>query len=206
MKPNNINSMIVGLTGGIGTGKSTVSARFSSLGACVIDADVVAREVVLPGSLGLKKILDEFGSSVLSENGLLDRKKLADLVFGDNDKLAVLNEILHPLIEIQIKYKISQCFESSYLPVIVVIPLLVETDARSRYGLDKVIVVDAPIEVVANRVLMSRSMTKDELDSRISAQASREQRLEIADYVIDNSQGVAYLENEISRVWFELTS
>lgn len=198
--------MIVGLTGGIGTGKSTVSARFNSLGACVIDADVVAREVVLPGSLGLKKISNEFGSNILSENGLLDRKKLAELVFTDKDKLVSLNEILHPLIEIQIKDKISQCISSSHLPVIVAIPLLAETDARSRYGLDKVIVVDAPIEVIMKRVLTSRSMTKGELESRISAQATREQRLKVADYVIDNSQGVKNLENEILRVWFELTS
>lgn len=195
---------IIGLTGGIGSGKSTVSDKLANAGACIIDSDLVARKVVEPGSEGLEMVVKRFGSSVLAGDGSLDRPKLAGTVFADPDSLADLNSILHPLIEKEIKAQVVNCFTQRKFPVIVVLPLLFETNAVERYGFTKVIVVDLPEELAVARVVSSRDMTEEEVRSRISSQISREQRISGADYVIDNSVDNVTLDRKVAELWSEL--
>lgn len=195
---------IVGLTGGIGSGKSTVSLKLAELGACVIDSDVIAREVVAKESTGLEMVVERFGTVVLAGDGSLDRAKLASVVFSDQVALGELNAILHPLIEKEMKKRIIECVAQDKIPVILVIPLLFETNAVERYGLDKVIVVDLPEEKAVERVVASRAMTIEEVSDRIAAQVSRQERLAGADYVIDNSVDLALLDQQVADLWKEL--
>lgn len=198
------SSPVIGLTGGIGSGKSTVSAKLAQLGACVIDSDVVAREVVQPGTNGLQLVVDRFGTEVLSDDGSLDRAKLARSVFTDSKARSDLNAILHPLIEREIARQVLACSTIGTLPIVVVIPLLVETNAVARYGFAKVVVVDLPEELAVARVVASRGMTEVEVRERVAAQASREERLAKADYVIDNSVEPAALDEQVAALWEEL--
>ena len=198
------SSPVIGLTGGIGSGKSTVSAKLAQLGACVIDSDVVAREVVQPGTNGLQLVVDRFGTEVLSDDGSLDRAKLARLVFSDSEARSDLNAILHPLIEREIARQVLACSTIGTVPIVVVIPLLVETNAVARYGFAKVVVVDLPEELAVARVVASRDMTEVEVRERVAAQASREERLAKADYVIDNSVEPAALDEQVAALWEEL--
>ncbi len=195
---------IVGLTGGIGSGKSTVSLKLAELGACVVDSDVIAREVVAKESTGLAMVVERFGTVVLAGDGSLDRAKLASVVFSDQVALGELNALLHPLIEQEMKKRIIECVAQDKIPVILVIPLLFETNAVERYGLDKVIVVDLPEEQAVERVVASRAMTVEEVSDRIAAQVSRQERLAGADYVIDNSVDVALLDQQVADLWKEL--
>lgn len=197
-------SPVIGLTGGIGSGKSTVSARLAQLGACVIDSDVVARGVVRPGSKGLQLVVERFGTGVLAGDGSLDRAKLASSVFADSEALRDLNGILHPLIEQEINRQVLACASGESLPIVVVIPLLVETNAAERYGFTKVVVVDLPEELAVARVVASRDMTEGEVRERVAAQASRDERLAKADYVIDNSVDPAALDEQVTKLWEEL--
>lgn len=195
---------VIGLTGGIGSGKSTISAKLAEMGACVVDSDVVARQVVLPGSPGLDKVISRFGDSVLAEDGSLNRAKLASIVFSDSAALGDLNGILHPLIEQEIKRQIVICAKEGKQPIVVVIPLLFETDAIERYGFSKVIVVDLPEEDAIRRVVASRNMTETEVRERVASQVSRQERLSRADFVIDNSSGVDALDRQVSELWHQL--
>lgn len=195
---------VIGLTGGIGSGKSTISAKLAEMGACVVDSDVVARQVVLPGSPGLDKVISRFGDSVLAEDGSLNRAKLASIVFSDSAALGDLNGILHPLIEQEIKRQIVICAKEGKQPIVVVIPLLFETDAVERYGFSKVIVVDLPEEDAIRRVVASRNMTETEVRERVASQVSRQERLSRADFVIDNSSGVDALDRQVSELWHQL--
>lgn len=195
---------VIGLTGGIGSGKSTISAKLAEMGACVVDSDVVARQVVLPGSPGLDKVISRFGDSVLAEDGSLNRAKLASIVFSDSAALGDLNGILHPLIEHEIKRQIVICAKEGKQPIVVVIPLLFETDAIERYGFSKVIVVDLPEEDAIRRVVASRNMTETEVRERVASQVSRQERLSRADFVIDNSSGVDALDRQVSELWHQL--
>ncbi|TAN21023.1 MAG: dephospho-CoA kinase [Actinomycetota bacterium] len=195
---------IVGLTGGIGSGKSTVSQKLAELGACVIDSDIIAREVVAKGSKGLAMVVERFGELVLANDGSLDRAKLASTVFSDPAALGNLNGILHPLIEAETKEQVIECISCGKIPVIIVIPLLFETNAAKRYGLSKVIVVDLPEDQAVQRVVASRDMSEEEVRSRIAAQASRQERLAGADYVIDNSVDPETLQQQVIDLWKEL--
>ncbi len=195
---------IVGLTGGIGSGKSTVSARLAELGACIVDSDLVAREVVQPGTKGLGMVVERFGRSVLADDGSLDRAKLAAMVFEDPSERKDLNAILHPLIEQVIKEKVLLCIQDGNIPVIVVIPLLFETNAIERYGLSKVIVVDLPEELAVRRVVASRGMSEADVKARIASQAPRELRLAKADFVIDNSHDERALDQQVIKLWAAL--
>lgn len=199
-----LDSPVIGLTGGIGSGKSTISAKLAEMGACVVDSDVVARQVVLPGSPGLDKVISRFGDSVLAEDGSLNRAKLASIVFSDSAALGDLNGILHPLIEQEIKRQIVICAKEGKQPIVVVIPLLFETDAVERYGFSKVIVVDLPEEDAIRRVVASRNMTETEVRERVASQVSRQERLSRADFVIDNSSGVDALDRQVSELWHQL--
>ncbi|MFF4831105.1 dephospho-CoA kinase [Streptomyces sp. NPDC001315] len=190
----------VGLTGGIGAGKSEVSRLLVECGAVLIDADRIAREVVEPGTPGLAAIVDAFGEEVLAENGSLDRTGLGAIVFADPDKLAVLNSIVHPLVGARSRELESSAAEDSV--VVHDVPLLAENGLAPLY--DVVIVVDASPETQLDRLVRLRGMTEEDARARMAAQATREKRLEIADVVIDNDVPLADLERRVREVWADL--
>jgi dephospho-CoA kinase len=200
----------VGLTGGIGSGKSEVARRLVARGAVLIDADVAAREVVVPGSRGLSQIVAAFGENVLSPDGSLDRARLGEIVFGDPGLRAKLNAIVHPLVRewmAAAERRAAQAADHSAAktrgPIVVHdVPLLAES--RGKGGFDLVIVVDVPPELQVERLVSQRGMTSDQARARMNAQASREQRLEVADIVIDNSGSLDDLDHRVAEVWAEL--
>lgn len=191
----------VGLTGGIGSGKSEVSRRLVALGAVLIDSDAIAREVVAPGSEGLAKIVEEFGRDVLLPDGALDREKLGSIVFADPEKLAALNAITHPLIGA----RGQELFEAAPEDAIVVydVPLLAENSLKPLY--DLVVVIDVPVETQLERLIGQRGMTEEAARARIGHQATREARLAIADQVIDNSGTLDDLAEQTGKLWELLT-
>ncbi|MEU5399352.1 dephospho-CoA kinase [Streptomyces sp. NPDC005963] len=190
----------VGLTGGIGAGKSEVSRLLTSYGAVLIDADRIAREVVEPGTPGLAAIVETFGPGVLGADGALDRPKLGSIVFADAERLAALNAIVHPLVRAR-----SHELEEAAAPDAVVVhdvPLLTENGLAPLY--DLVIVVDATAETQLKRLVQGRGMTDSEARARMAAQATREERRAIADLVIDNDGPLSALEPQVRAVWDEL--
>jgi dephospho-CoA kinase len=191
----------VGLTGGIGSGKSEVSRRLVSLGAVLVDADAVAREVVEPGTPGLTAVVEEFGEEILRADGGLDRDKLGAIVFGDEASRRRLNAIVHPLVG----RRAQELVEAAPPGAIVVhdVPLLTENDLAGLY--DLVVVVDAPVEEQVRRLTTRRGMTEEAARARIAAQATREQRRAVADRVIDNSGTLETLAAQIDELWTELT-
>ncbi|PBC81802.1 MULTISPECIES: dephospho-CoA kinase [unclassified Streptomyces] len=192
----------VGLTGGIGAGKSEVSRLLASYGAVVVDADKIAREVVEPGTPGLAAVVEEFGSDVLAPDGTLDRPKLGRIVFSDPGKLKALNAIVHPLVGAR-----SAELEASAGPDAVVVhdvPLLTENGLAPLY--DLVVVVDAAQQTQLDRLVRLRGMAEEEATSRMEAQATREQRLAVADLVIDNDGPLDALEPQVRAVWERLRS
>jgi dephospho-CoA kinase len=198
----------VGLTGGIGSGKSEVSRRLAALGAVVIDADRAARAVVEPGTPGLDRIAETFGPGVLQPAGALDRAKLAEIVFADEGALAKLNAIVHPLVREWRLAAEAAAVESHGDRAIVVhdIPLLAETRDQHAGEFDLIIVVDVPPEVQIDRLAAQRGMPPEQARARMAAQATREQRLQIADIVIDNSGTLDDLDRRLSEVWPDLAA
>jgi dephospho-CoA kinase len=195
----------VGLTGGIGSGKSAVSERLAALGAVVLDGDKAARAVVEPGTPGLAKIAEAFGPQVLRPDGSLDRAKLAGIVFADDEARGKLNAITHPLIHEHIEAAEEAAVKAGGPDTIIVhdIPLLAE--GQRTAGFDVVIVVDVPAEVQVSR-LAGRGLPEDQARARMGAQATREQRLAIADIVIDNSGTLEALDRRVTEVWSDLVS
>ncbi|MEV5575094.1 dephospho-CoA kinase [Spirillospora sp. NPDC052269] len=191
----------VGLTGGIGAGKSEVSRRLAERGAVVIDADRIAREVVEPGTPGLAAVVDEFGPEVLTADGRMDREKVGGIVFADPDRLAALNGIVHPLVGERMQELMDVAPDDAI--VVYDVPLLAENNLAAMY--DVVIVVDAPVELQVERLLTNRGMTEDAARARIAAQATREQRRAVADHVIDNSGSMDELDARITEIWADLT-
>jgi dephospho-CoA kinase len=190
----------VGLTGGIGAGKSEVSRLLVEHGAVLIDADRIAREVVAPGTPGLAAVVAAFGEDVLAEDGSLDRPKLGAIVFADPEKLAVLNGIVHPLVGER-----SRALEEAAAEDAVVVhdvPLLTENGLAPLY--DLVIVVDADPATQLDRLVQLRGMTEQDARARMAAQATREQRREIADLVVDNDVPLEELRRRVKEVWDEL--
>ncbi|CAK7285494.1 dephospho-CoA kinase [Streptomyces sp. RM1] len=190
----------VGLTGGIGAGKSEVSRLLVEHGAVLIDADRIAREVVAPGTPGLRAVVDAFGTDVLAPDGSLDRPRLGSIVFADPDRLAVLNSIVHPLVGAR-----SRELEEAAAPDAVVIhdvPLLAENGLAPLY--DLVIVVDARPETQLDRLTRLRGMAEEDARARMAAQATREQRRAIADIVIDNDVPLDALRKCVDEVWDDL--
>ncbi|MFC8369289.1 MULTISPECIES: dephospho-CoA kinase [unclassified Streptomyces] len=190
----------VGLTGGIGAGKSEVSRLLVECGAVLIDADRIAREVVEPGTPGLAAVVDAFGTEVLTEDGRLDRPKLGSVVFADPERLAVLNSIVHPLVGARSRELEEAAAEDAV--VIHDVPLLTENGLAPLY--DLVIVVDASPETQLDRLVGRRGMTAEDARARMAAQATREQRREIADIVIDNDVPLDELHRRVKDVWADL--
>ena len=194
----------VGLTGGIGSGKSTVSERLAALGAVILDADKAARAVVEPGTPGLAQIAETFGPGVLAPDGSLDRAKLAEIVFADESALAKLNAITHPLIRDHIQAAEAAAIQAGGDDLVLVhdIALLAEWGRAKEF--DLVIVVDVPTETQVERLTQQRGMPEDQARARIAAQATRDQRRAIADIIIDNSGPRADLDRRITEVWADL--
>ena len=190
----------VGLTGGIGAGKSEVSARLAAQGAVVIDADAIAREVVEPGTEGLAEVVDAFGPEVLLPDGTLDRPRLGEIVFADPELRGKLNEIVHPRVGARMAELEREAGPASI--VVHDVPLIAESGRTDAY--DLVVVVDVPPRVQLDRLVRRRGMTREQAEARMAAQAGREQRLAIADIVIDNSGSLAELDRQVGDLWSEL--
>ena len=190
----------VGLTGGIGSGKSEVSKRLAAQGAVVIDADAIAREVVARGTDGLAEVVDAFGKEILRADGELDRPRLGDIVFADPELRGKLNAIIHP----RVGARMAELEQGAGPGAIVVhdVPLIAENGLAGGY--DLVVVVDVPPRIQVERLVRYRGMTREQAQARMAAQASREQRLAIAGIVIDNSGSLAELDRQVGDLWAEL--
>ena len=189
----------VGLTGGIGSGKSAVSALFVAKGAVLVDADLNARAVVAKGTPGLAAVVAEFGEEVLTADGELDRPKLGAIVFADPDKLAKLNAIVHPLVGAESARQIAAA-EASGAPVLIHdVPLLVENNLQGMY--DAVVVVAASPETQLDRLTRLRGMSAKDAQARIDAQAPLADKLAAATYVIENDGPIEALPAQVDRVW-----
>ena len=201
--------ILLGLTGGIGSGKSTVSSLLAEHGAVIIDADAITRELQSTGAPLLKVLAERFGDSIISSDGSLDRAALAAIAFSDPEALKDLNKIVHPAVAAEMDRRMKEADKSPWwcrvLPalkrhkvVVLDIPLLAE---NPRKGLCGVIVVDVPVELAIERLVNFRSMNEEDARARIAKQASREKRLEIADKVIDNSGDLHSLKSQVDLVW-----
>jgi dephospho-CoA kinase len=187
----------VGLTGGIGSGKSTVSAMLAAKGAVVIDSDLLAREVVAPGSAGLAAVVDAFGTRVLAPDGQLDRSALGQIVFADADARRRLEAITHPLVRARAHEIEAEAPDGAI--VVHDIPLLVETGQEDSF--DAVVVVEAPVETQLRRLVDDRGMAPDGARSRIAAQATPKQRRAAADHVLVNDGSLDHLRRQVDDAW-----
>ena len=190
---------LVGLTGGIASGKTTVASMLGNHENEIIDADEIAREVVVPGSDGLQRIVSEFGSDVLNKDGTLSRAELASIVFDDPARRAALEGILHPLIKARTLERIR---DSDRGVVVYVVPLLVE--AKVDYPFDLVVTVEAGTDSQIKRLIENRGMSAEEASARIAAQASEAERVAKADIRIDGSLNLADLEIVVSKLWSQI--
>lgn len=193
--------MQVGLTGGIGSGKSTVSSLLAARGAVIVDSDVLAREVVAAGTDGLAAVVAEFGAALVGPGGELDRERLAAVVFADPGARARLNAIVHPLVRARAAQLVAAAPDGAV--VVQAIPLLVEVGLAHSF--DLVVVVDLPPELAIERLVGARGMSLEDARARIAAQADRAVRLAAADVVIDNSGPPEALENQVERLWSAIT-
>lgn len=194
---------LIGLTGGIGSGKSTVARMLADRGAIVVDADAIAREVVEPGRPAYGEIVRRFGPGILLADGTLDRAQLAALVFADDSSRAALNDIVHPEVGREVAARID-AYRDTEAVVVVDIPLMVESGAGR--GFDAVLVVSAPPWLRIERLARDRSMSEGEARSRIAAQATDEQRKGIATHVIENSSTLDQLERAVDRFWRDMAA
>ena len=186
----------IGLTGGIGSGKSTVAALLAARGAVVVDADRIAREVVEPGTPGLAAVVGAFGPGVLTADGALDRAALASIVFADPEARARLDGIVHPLVRARAQEVVARAPEGAV--VVQDVPLLVETGQAGQY--DLVLVVEADLETRVARLVL-RGLSEEDARARIAAQATDEQRRAVADVVLDNSGAPDALAAQVERLW-----
>ena len=197
--------LLVGLTGGIGAGKSTVSALLAELGACIVDADEIARQLQSAGSPVLAAMAERFGEGILNGDGSLNRAAVAEIVFGNDDAskaaLKDLNGIVHPAMQAEILRQIKIGHDGGQ-HVVLDFPLLAE---NPRNDLDATIVIDIDPEIAVERLVNSRGMDETDARNRIANQASREKRLAVATHVIDNSEGVDSLREQVADVWSTIT-
>ncbi|MEY4499985.1 MAG: hypothetical protein RL319_973 [Actinomycetota bacterium] len=191
---------LIGLTGGIASGKSTVAKRWVEHGAIEIDADQLAREVVEPGTEGLQQIVETFGSEILNEDGSLNRARLGGLVFGDELKRLALNAIVHPLVKNR-SIEIMSALPSDAIAIYNV-PLLVE--ANVDHDFDLVVTVEAPEDEQVKRLVMNRGMTETEARARISSQAKPVERAAVADVILNSNQDINLLLKDADQLWREI--
>ncbi|MFZ4895151.1 dephospho-CoA kinase [Plantibacter sp. Mn2098] len=190
---------LIGLTGGIASGKSTIARRLAELGAVVIDADVISREVVEPGTPGLQAIIERFGPDVLAADGSLARQRLGSIVFTDETALADLNAIVHPAVKRRSRELIDAASLVPGAVVVYDVPLLVETGRADEF--DRVVVASAPEAVRLSRLTEIRGLDAGEAARRIGAQATDEQRLAVADDVVDTGGTMEHTLSQVDRIW-----
>ncbi len=194
--------ILVGLTGGIGAGKSTVSAMLAERGAVIVDADRIARDLQAPGSPVLDRMAERFGEHIIGDDGVLDRAAVAAIVFNDKEALDDLNDIVHPAMQDEIARQIDAQRDTDRV-VVLDFPLLGE---NPRKGLAATVVVDIPVEVAVERLVESRGMDESDARARIASQISREQRLESATHVVDNAGDLESLTARVDELWVELSA
>jgi len=194
--------ILIGLTGGIGCGKSEVSRLLEKRGAVVVDADLIVRELQQPGGEIFLRMVEMFGEKVLATDGSLDRGAVAKEVFKDAELLKNLNSLIHPVVRRVMNERVES-YRATEKIVILDIPLLVE---NPREGLDGVLVVDLDPQIAIDRIVSQRNMTLDDAKSRVAAQSTREQRLAIADHVVDNSGDRDALAIQVDAAWSWITS
>ncbi len=191
--------LAVGLTGGIGSGKSAVADLLVERGAVLIDADQVARDVVAPGGPAYQPLIDRFGQGIVAADGTIDRQALANVAFADEESRLALNAITHPAIGIRMIEMRDALADTDHI-VVLAIPLLTALH-RETVKLHKVVVVDTPTDVALERLLSQRGFDRADAEARIRAQISREERCKEADYVLDNSADRPALEREVAKLW-----
>lgn len=194
----------VGLTGGIGSGKSAVSGLLAERGAVVVDADLLAREVVAPGTPGLAAVVEEFGPGVLTPDEALDRPALGRVVFGDPAALARLNAIVHPLVAERTREEFAAAEREGARLVVHDVPLLVENDLAGNY--DAVVVVAARPETQLHRLVRLRGMSEDDARARIAAQAPLADKIAVATHVVHNDGSHEELERQVDALWQQLAA
>ncbi len=194
--------LLIGLTGGIGSGKSTVSALLAERGAVVIDADAIVHELQAPGQPVLEAMVERFGPEILDEAGALRRQAVADIVFNDTQALADLGAIVHPAVHAEIERRMAEQVGTDNV-VILDVPLLVESGRDDMAGL---LVVDVDPEIAIARLVEHRGFSEADARARVARQASREQRVAKADVVLDNSGTVAELERQVADAWIWISS
>jgi dephospho-CoA kinase len=191
--------LAVGLTGGIGSGKSAVADLLVERGAVLIDADQVARDVVAPGGPAYQPLIDRFGQGIVAADGTIDRQALANIAFADEESRLALNAITHPAIGIRMIEMRDALADTDHI-VVLAIPLLTALH-RETVKLHKVVVVDTPVDVALERLLAQRGFDRADAEARIRSQISREERVKDADYVLDNSGDRPALEREVAKLW-----
>ena len=191
---------LIGLTGGIAAGKSTVAKRWVELGAIEIDADLIAREVVEPGTAGLQQIREHFGEAVINEDGSLDRASLGRIVFADHSELKALNAIVHPLVKARTAELLAEMPEHAI--VIYNVPLLVEAAVDHQF--DTVVTVEAPEDEQISRLIANRGMTESEAKARIVTQAKPVERAARADRILSSNQDIHLLLRDADALWREI--
>lgn len=194
--------ILVGLTGGIGSGKSTASKMFAARGAVIIDADAITHEVQRPGMPVLSELAEAFGDDILAADGSLIRPKLAERAFRDADSLKTLNRIVHPAVQKEMALRMDAVRDTDKV-VILDVPLLAE---NPRADLSGVCVVDCPLDLAVERLVEQRNMDADDARARMAKQATREDRRAIADFLIENSGDLEFLEEQVERAWTWMTS
>jgi dephospho-CoA kinase len=195
--------LLVGLTGGIGSGKSTVSRMLRERGAVVFDADVLAREAVAPGTPGHAAVIDRFGANVLAPGGELDREELASIVFADPAARRDLEAIVHPEVR-RLFAEGSEAYRDTDRIVVFSAPLLVETGMHTAF--DVLVVVSATTATQIERLMRERGMTEESIRARIDAQAPVEDKAEVADFLVDNDGPLEELEGQVARLWNDLSA
>ena len=190
---------LVGLTGGIGSGKSTVAGGLAARGAAVVDADAISREIMEPGGAAYGPVVERFGPSIVGPDGRIDRPAVAALVFNDAQALADLNDLTHPVIGQVMAERMAEAAARAEI-VILDIPLL-NIATKDRFSFGAIVVVDTPEDVAVERLVAQRGFTEEDARARIAAQISREERKSLADLVLDNSGSRPALEAEIDRAW-----
>ncbi|MGH1505288.1 MAG: dephospho-CoA kinase [Acidimicrobiales bacterium] len=202
---------LLGLTGGIGSGKSTVSADLAARGAVIIDADAIVKELQQPGQPVFASMVERWGQTIVAPDGTLDRAAVAAIVFSDADELAAIEAIVHPAVQVETARRIAAAADQPGSIVVLDVPLMAETAKKeresgrapsgSRHKPQAVIVVDCPTELAVDRLVEFRGFDRDDAEARVSRQATREERRELADFVVDNSGDRATLDAELERLW-----
>ena len=200
---------LIGLTGGIGSGKSSVSSRLEERGAALVDADAIVRELQAPGQPVFDAMVDRWGEQIVADDGALDRAAVAGIVFSDKDELKAIESIVHPVLRREMDKRIGELVTTDQV-VILDIPLLAESRAKDgaldARGTSAIIVVDCPVDTAVARLVEHRGFDEADARARVAAQATREDRLSLADFVVDNSGAVDALDAEIDRCWTWLAS